>query len=283
MSARVSGKTMNIRVASERSLERSYLDEFDPKAYLNLYYASSHGNPIEKGTMDFQGTQLYKFYTKYSFKWNNETARLLEFGGGPVILSLIGAVQYVSEIVFAAYLESERKEVELWRYGKEGAHDWSSHFKYVVNEVEHIAGDDVWRERAELLRKRISSIIACDILCDNPLLIKQEPFEIVYSSLCLEAACTTFTEYKEGVRKLVGLLKPGGFLLMFIVERQTYYVVGEKRLFTLYLTLEQIKEALVEAGTVVLVAERDPAPIVETQNPVSDYKGLLFVAAQKVE
>lgn len=45
-----------------------------------------------------------------------------------------------------------------------------------------------------------------------------------------------------------------------------------------------MKEALAEAGTVVLVAERDPAPMEIIQNPVqSNQKAFVFVAAQKVE
>ena len=264
---------------------KSYLAEFDCKEYLSLFHSSCEGNSNEKGNNDFHNMQFYHFYTKYSSKWNNKTARLLEFGGGPVITSLISAVPYVNQITFAAYTESERKEIEMWKHGKEGAHDWSSDFKYVVYEVENIVRDDTqWQAREGLLRKRISNIIACDIFCENPLLIEQEPFEIISTSLCLEAACTTFTEYKEAVKKLVRLLKPGGFLLMFIVERETFYMVGDKKWFCRYLTLEQVKEALAEAGTAILEAARDPAPIDQIQNPtVSDYKAVAFVAAQKVE
>lgn len=263
---------------------KSYAVEFDAKEYLNTYYASHEGNPNEEGQSEFYGEQLYSFYKTYSYNWNNKTARLLEFAGGPVISNLISAVPYVSKIIFSAYLESERKEVELWKHRKEGAHDWGSHIKYVVNEVEHITGDDAWREREELLRKRITNIIACDILRENPLLAEQEPFEIVFTSLCLEAACTTYAEYKEGVKKLVGLLKPGGFLLMIIVERQTYYVVGKKKWSSVYLTLEQVKVALSEAGTTIFVVEHEPASLEHIQKAVvADGKGFTFLAAQKVE
>ena len=200
---------------------KSYLTEFDCKEYVRLLvYSSFKGNANEKGSIDFHRAQLYRFYTKYSSKWNNKTARLLEFGGGPVIISLISAVPYVDQIIFAAYTESERKEIELWKDGKEGAHDWSSDIKYVVYEIEDVmrdSADTQWRAREGLLRKRISSIIACDIFCENPLLIEQKPFEIISTSFCLEVACTTFAEYKEAVKKLVRLLKPGGFLLMIVV------------------------------------------------------------------
>ena len=71
---------------------------------------------------------------------------------------------------------------------------------------------------------------------------------------------------------------------MLIDEQETFYMVGEKKFSCLSLILEQVKEALVEAGTAILVAECDPAPMELIQNPVaSDFKAFLFVAAQKVE
>jgi len=262
---------------------KSYLNEFDCKVYLSFYYDTNEDSN-EDGGFSFHKQQLYNFYTKYNSKWNNKTARLLEFGGGPVITSLISAAPYVDQITFAAYAESERREIELWKHGKEGAHDWSSHFINIVNEVEHIAGDDAWRKREKLLRKRISSIVPCDILSDNPLLVKQEPFEIISTSLCLEVACSSYAEYKASIKKLVGLLKPGGFLLMLVSERETFYLVGKKKWFVLHLTLEQVIKALSEAGMVIIMAERDPVPMEEIQNYIeSDYKAVLFVAAQKVE
>ena len=51
---------------------------------------------------------------------------------------------YVNQIIFLAFAESEHKEIELWKNKEEGAHNWSSHFQAVVNEVEQIAGDDAW-------------------------------------------------------------------------------------------------------------------------------------------
>ena len=278
---RVAGLEMSVSIGQSEG--QFYSTEFNSKDYLSLYFTLPKGNLSETGGTHFQLIHLHSFYTKYSSRWNKTKARLLEFGGGPVIISLISAVQYVDQIIFSAYVENERKEIELWKQGKEGAHDWSSHFKSVVNQVEHGTGD--WHEREELLRKRITDIIACDIYRDDPLLDKQEPFEIVTTSLCLEAACTaSYAQYKKAVKKLVGLLKPGGFLLMFIVERQTFYVVGKKKWPCLYLTLEQVKEALTEAGTTILVAERHPSKMEQIHNPeLGDYKALVFVAAQKVE
>ena len=93
-------------------------------------------------------------------------------------------------------------------------------FKCIINEVEHIERGDAWQEK-ELLCKHITSIIACDIICDHPLLVKQEPFEITLV-FAWKLLVRHYAEYKEGVKKLAGLLKPGGFLLMFIVEHETF-------------------------------------------------------------
>ena len=264
---------------------RSYFDEseFNAKEYISTVYPSARGSENFKGGYDFRWEQLHKFFAKYNSKWNNDTARLLEFGGGPVITSLISAAPHVNQITFAAYLEGERNEIELWKHEKEGGQDLGSHFKYVVNEVEHIEGDDAWRERETLLRKRITSIVPCDALNDNPLFDKQEPFEIISTSVCLETACTSYTQYKEAIMRLVGLLKPGGFFLMVIPERMTFYVLGNKKWPHLYVTLEQVKEALAEAGTAILMAERDPVSMEQMQTAVVvDKKSYAFVAAHKV-
>ena len=75
---------------------------------------------------------------------------------------------------------------------------------------------------------------------------------------------------------------------MFIVEHETFYMIREKKWFAIYFILEQMEEALTEAGTVIIVPERDPAPMELIQNPshspiAADYKATVFVAAQKVE
>ena len=264
----------------------SYFDDsvFDAKEFCNTFYPSVEGSQNFAGGYNFRWEQLYKFFTKYNSKWDNKTARLLEFGGGLVVTPLISAAPYVNQITFSAFLESERKEVELWKQGKEGARDWSSHFKYVVNDMEHISGDDAWREREELLRKRIANIVPCDALNDNPLLGTQEPFEIISTSSTLETACTSYVEYKAAIKRLVGLLKPGGFFLMLIPERITFYVLGNKKWPCLHVTLEQVKEALAEAGAAVLMSERDPVSMEQMQNPVVvDKKSYAFVATHKVE
>ena len=261
-----------------------YLSKFNCKTYSQTFYSSPRDGEVEAGALEFVLTCLNAFYKRYNSKWDKHSARILEFGGGCAIFKLISAVPYTKEIVFATYTENERREVELWRENKDGAHNWSPFFKYIVNELE---GGEVnecgWKEREQLLRRTMKAIIPCDITEEYPLGVQEEPFEIVSTNLCLEVACKSYMEYKAAVKKLAGLLKLGGFMTMTVVERETYYMVGQDKWYCLYLTLSQVIEALEEAGFVVLEAKRDPTPQQQIQNPtVADCKAFLFIAAQKV-
>ena len=279
----MTGRVLVAVMSSLRS--RDYNDQFDCKKYLKDYHSSEKGSENEEGSAEFRLVHLHRFYEKYSCKWDSTNARLLDFGGGPVISGLISAAPHVQQIIFAAHTEDERKEVQLWKNQTDGAHDWSPFFKYVVGDLESKDGDAAWQERAALLRSRLT-ITSCDIFQEYPIGIKMEennPFSIIYTSLCLEAVCDSFSEYKTAVKKLGRLLKPGGYLVMFVVERETFYMVGQHKWFCLSVTLAEVKEALYEAGFELLLIERDPSPMKQIQNPISsDFKASLFVAAYKV-
>lgn len=51
--------------------------------------------------------------------------------------------------------------------------------------------------------------------------INESKFDTVISNLTLEAACKTVENYSEGIRKLVSLLNPKGYLVMIGVLEQT--------------------------------------------------------------
>ena len=228
--------------------------------------------------------QRHEFFQRYSCKWDKTSAKLLEFGGGPVIIDLISAEPHAAEIVLAAHTENERQAIELWRKDKDGAHDWTSAFKHVVCELESKTGDNTWRTRQAALRSRLK-VISCDITQEHPIGLTEEtgPFSVVCSSFCLEVASKTHAEYKEAIKKLAKLLKLGGYLVMLTVEDETFYKVGQYKWPVLPVTLEQVKEALEDAGFFLLKADREPMPIGHIQNSAnSDEKAFVFFVAYKV-
>ena len=257
-----------------------YSAKFDVKAYLEDYYSSLIGND---GDATFELQQYHRFFETYSCKWDETATKILEFGAGPVISHVISAARHANEVVLASYTEQERQELTRWKNGSDDAHDWSVFFKHVVCELESKPEDAAWRERIELLRSRLT-ITSCDINKEHPIGTSTgEGFTVVCSNLCLEAACKTYDDYKAAVLKLGKLVQVGGYLVLFAVERETFYMVGECKWFCLYLTLAQIKAAMEGAGFDILWAERNPAPVQQIQNPiVSDFTSALFIVGLKV-
>ncbi|CAI8041216.1 Nicotinamide N-methyltransferase [Geodia barretti] len=258
--------------------QSQYLTHFSTKLYLEAYYSNVESDY-------FRMRLLHEFFRKYSSKWNRGSARLLDFGGGPVILNYISAAPHVAEIVHAAYKDDERKEIELWKNDAEGAYGWNPHIMHVVSELEGLKGNDAWQERAALMRSKIK-VVSCNIFDKHPIDPSENPnsFSIVCTSLCLEGACETVDGFKAGIKKLVRLLRLGGYITILFVEDQTYYYIGEEKWASLPISLAQVKEAVEEAGCVVLISERDPMPLKHFENPTyDDAKACVFLAAYKVK
>lgn len=99
-----------------------YDNDFDPKAYLDTYYKDP------RKLMRFGYQQYAKFFSNLEGK----DLKLLEYGGGPVVSRMISACPHVQEVVFAKYLEANRKAVEAWVNEDPTAFDWGPTFDFIV-------------------------------------------------------------------------------------------------------------------------------------------------------
>ena len=103
----------------------------------------------------------------------------------------------------------------MWLDRDPKAPNWKPFFEYVVQELEGKSKEEA-EMRQEELRRVVKVVIRCDIIKDPPI----DPaycgpyYDVVFSSLCLEAACTSLEEYAEGVCKLAKYIKSGGKLLL---------------------------------------------------------------------
>ena len=245
-----------------------------------MYYSKS-----KRDRPSFRSKVFYNFFRKYSCKWDNSSAKLLDFSGGAVICNYISAAPYVAKIVHSAYTEEERRELELWVSDPDSAHNWNPYIQHAVSVIEGQEGETAWQERVALLRSKIK-VVSCNVHDEHPIGLNKEEsrFSIICTSLALEAACKTFADFKTGVKKLVKLLRLGGYITIFFVEDETFYCVGDKKFVVLPVSLAQVQEAVEEAGCVVLMSERDPMPISHLENPtLSDEKAYTFLAAYKVK
>ncbi|GMH42370.1 hypothetical protein BSKO_10289 [Bryopsis sp. KO-2023] len=256
-------------------MSRDY-SAFDAQDYLERYFNFDQGAaPTAKAWLE----TIARFYKSAALP--PESARILEFGGGPHVVPLISAVPFAKEILFAEFLEVNRDVVLKWR---DGEVEFPSVFREVVERIEDQAPDN-FEARAASLRDKLTEIIPCDITNEDPLLgAAQGPFDVISTHLCLEAACLSKAAYLQSVVKLANLLKrPGGKMIASIGVECSFYTVGDSRFLVTPLTLEDIREGFTLAGfdKVELTCVHFPQSTAgtEAKPKLSDIKGRCIVFA----
>ena len=264
---------------------------YRPEAYNNmeendvhLYLTRRFTDPYDKerGIQPFYLKSLHDFYVKYSGNWDSQLAKLLEFGGGPVIYSLISAAPYVASIVHSDYAESNLQEVRWWKDKSVHAHNWMPYFHYVLQELEGVRTDLAPR-REEDLRAKLSHVVKCDVTRNDVLQTTEFPvefFDIISSCFCLEAVANTVSQYAEFIERVSRYLKRGGFFVNLVSLEETWYNYGTEKLAHLFLTAEDVRIAYEKANLHVLETSFTNVPP-KSQNILNDCKGIMFIACQK--
>uniref|UniRef100_A0A8C3FRM8 Nicotinamide N-methyltransferase n=1 Tax=Chrysemys picta bellii TaxID=8478 RepID=A0A8C3FRM8_CHRPI len=247
-----------------------YQAEFDPKAYLN-HYKFGEGTWGEE-YLNFVLKHYCKTFTSGGVKGDT----LIDIGSGPTIYQLLSACENFKEIIASDYTDRNRQELEKWLKNEPGAFDWTPVVKYVCE----LEGDrEKWAEKEEKLRKKVKQVLKCDVSKSNILAPASLPqADCLLSALCLEAACKDLNSYRAALKNISSLLKPGGHLVMVIVLKETYYMVGQRRFSCLYLERESVEEALREAGYDVQCMEVTPN---RSQRTFSDFEAVLSLVACK--
>ncbi len=105
------------------------------------------------------------------------------------------------------------------------------------------------------MRERIQSGIKAVIPCDANKVDMiwsapdPEPYDLITTSLAIEAATSNITEFNGVIKKLVNLyLKPGGMFVMAGVLQQSKYQVGDNTYFSVKYNVEDVENAFKGAG-----------------------------------
>ena len=250
---------------------------FDPEDYLKTTYYDV--NVPDK--ILFRLESLHRAYQLLpSF------LKVLDYGAGPAIFTVISAASRASEIVLADVAEGNRKALWKWLSRDPTAFDWSPFFDHVVQKLEG-KGEGEAREREERVRQVVQDrVVYCDINEDPPVQRGFEgPYDVVMDSWCLAYACARKEMYEKGIAKLAGLLKPGGTLMIFASQRNQpgSYMVGSTTFNSLPLNGEYISKVVQEQGMCevsVNLRSRE-----ETNNPLYSRDptniGYMFITAKK--
>ena len=145
----------------------------------------------------------------------------LDLGSGPALVPLISAAPHVASITMSDYAESNRLYLKDWvaNHANTAEFDWVPYFDYVVSYLESNKDIGAVEKRMERVRNGIKAVVSCDFTEESIIEGGHDgPYDIVHTSLTICVTAKSLSEYKNQVKKISGLVKPGGKLVIFEAE-----------------------------------------------------------------
>ena len=233
----------------------NYHSKFSPSVYLELRYK----HPGDNNFHDFAIQRLHKFFNNIQVS-PTSPFKVLDYGCGPVLATVISAARVATEIVLAEYTEKNRRAIQQWLEKEPTAWNWRPFFEHVVVTLEGKSSNEAI-EREKCLRSIISAVVPCDVTQDPPIAEGfRGPYDAVMCMLSIEAGCHTHEEYEVAVKRIHRLIKSGGYLLLYsTVRRDTTtlgsYCVGSETFTEVPLTLEFVCTTLSNSKLNILSTE----------------------------
>lgn len=158
---------------------------------------------------------------------SNEPA--LVFGAGPTLHHVFPIASYASEIHLGDYLRSNLDEISRWMRKEKGAHDWQPFVSYALKceGISRPAPLDI-AGREQLVRTKTTKLLDVDVRNDRPLGDVQTCYGTVLSAYCADSATASLDVWRIYMRRILGLVRPGGTLLVAALGQTQGYFVGGK-------------------------------------------------------
>ena len=240
-------------------------DVFDAREYLHRYFTSPSAE--DRFTLKFWVEQIRDL---------PQGVRVLEYGGGPTLYSVLALARKASSVHFADFVPGALANVRRWVAGDPGAHTWTPYTRYILQLEAAPSVNGAVAQREAALRQRMTHITECDARTEKMLDDPRRPYDVIAAHHCLDVAARDLADFKRMVRTLAELLAPNGLFLLSVTTGTTLYTVDGAVFPCLDLTAEEIRESLVEAGI-------DPQRIYQPSMPVEgeEYSGVLLSAGWK--
>ncbi len=256
--------------------------DFSPSFYLNQRFTDPEDK--QRGVHPFLLKCIHEFYEKFGSEWNKESAKLLEFGGGPTLYTLISAAPFVADITFADYAPGNLKAIELWRDCDPTAHNWEPYVSYVIKTLEgqHDNVPELMQKRIQDMRSKIKHLYHCNVfkepIVNSPV---QLSYDIISSHFCIEAINSAIDEYTDCLQKFAKILKPNGYLHTLVSMEESYWTNGTERYNHVFLMAEDVVSAFEAIGLCVLLTRQFEIPERGRQSIFNDCKSVFYIVAQK--
>ena len=212
------GLGLFLKRLAKRGIYASFETEWEPEAYLEEYY--SDVEPDERATIAFFVEAM---------KQAEPGEPVLIFGVGPTLHHVFLAAETASEIHLGEYLPDNLRAIERWLRRDPQAHDWRPFIRHTLEceGLENPAPEEI-TFREELTRLRITKLLNVDLRLEDPLGDATCQYGTVISAYCADSATGDKQEWANYMRRIAGLVRPGGTLLVAALRHTEGYVVGGK-------------------------------------------------------
>jgi len=203
-----------------RAIEAPSYATWNTGAYLREYY--SRVEPTERHTLAFLHGAIADL---------PRTARALDFGAGPTLHHAITLAGRVGEVHVADLLPQNLREIRRWHMRASDAHDWSGFTRETLR-IEGVGATDADVSRREaLVRHRLTRIVSGDARRRNPLGEgAAKSYDCVTTFFCADSATSSLGEWMRFMRNIIGLLAPGGLLVLGALRACEFWRIDDARL-----------------------------------------------------
>jgi SAM-dependent methyltransferase len=255
-------------------MEDKYEGSFNSKNFLNAFYDPN----LEIDTDP--NNQLRSIYDNLNTAFDLQFIQgdwLLDIGTGPCIYSTLFESRKFKNIVLSDYTSSNRAELLKWTNNEKDAHCWHNSIAYIAK-LENLDHQTIINRTKSSIR----SIIPIDI--NKPKLIEPiwfKNFDCIVSCFCLEVVSPNHDSLRDITFKSIKeLLKPNGFLIIFGVLNEKYYIVGEIKYELYGFELSDIISAL-EANHFKIVHNKITNNVLNLYPPLpADAQNYYLIVAQ---
>ncbi|MBU2513510.1 hypothetical protein KJ966_19385 [bacterium] len=251
--------------------------------YANNEEMTTAFDPIDYLEENYTGPdQEDKFTAEFMTEANKklDTAPLvLEFGGGPSLLTVATYAELAREIHFSDFVPNSLNEVQRWLNKDPGAFSWRNRIKRILIAEDKFPTDDLIDVRENDIRSKITKLVVGDATLEKPIGETSVMYDYINAHHCLDVAATNFDEWCQVMKNIASLLKPKGWLVISITTGTTTYTVGDMKFRCCNLSQDDVRDGFKQAGfdldTMLIDSIKIPAKIGR------EYNGMTMAMVQK--
>jgi len=193
----------------------SFETDWNPRDYLADYYATVE--PDESCTLAFLVDAARGLSPDRS---------ILVFGAGPTLHHVFPFAASAGPIDITDFLPANLHEIRRWMAADPAAHDWRPFIRHALAGEGGAVTDRAVARREAQGRQRIRRLGQSDLRDPASRAAARSAYDVVVSAYCADSATDDLGTWRIYMRRIAGLVRPGGILIVAALLHSSGYRVG---------------------------------------------------------